>query len=126
MEAYQVFKHAHMGFAALTILSFSGRGILRFTRPELLAAKPLRILPHVIDTLLLASAIGMLMVAQLNPLEASWVMAKIVGLLCYIVLGTFALKRARTRQGRLLAFAAALLTLGYIVAVAFTKQVWLF
>lgn len=126
MEAYQVFKHAHMGFAALTALSFSGRGILRFTRPALLTARPLRILPHVVDTLLLVSAIGMLTVAGLNPLEAPWVMAKIAGLLCYIVLGTFALKRARTPQRRILAFAAALLVLAYIVAVAFTKQVWPF
>lgn len=124
MDAYQLLKHAHMGFAGLTILSFTGRGVLLFTRPALLKAKPLRILPHVIDTLLLACAIGMLVVAELNPLQVPWIMAKIVALLFYIAFGTITFKRARTTGGKLAAFAGSLLVLAYIVAVAFTKQVW--
>ena len=76
------------------------------------------------DTLLLAAAIGMLAVARINPLDSSWLTAKIVALLVYIGLGTIAIKRGHTRSGRLLAWLLALATLAYIVAVAFTKQAW--
>ena len=46
------------------------------------------------------------------------------GLVGYIVLGTVALKRGRTRAMRIAAFVAALVVFGYIVAVAVTKSPW--
>jgi uncharacterized membrane protein SirB2 len=45
-------------------------------------------------------------------------------LLLYIVLGTVALKRGRTKRIRILAFGGALLTLSYLVAVALTRSAW--
>ncbi|MGQ9861416.1 MAG: SirB2 family protein, partial [Thiobacillaceae bacterium] len=79
--------------------------------------------PHVNDTLLLAAAIGLLLVADLSPLDQPWIMAKIIGLIAYIGLGTVALKRGRTKAIRVMAFVAALGVFAYIVAVAVTKQV---
>ena len=124
MPSYQLLKHAHIGCAALTILLFLLRGALRWARPALLATRPLRIAPHLIDTLLLACAIGLLTLGRINPLTTPWVLAKIFGVLLYIMLGSIALKRGQSPAARLSAFAGALAVLGYIVAVAFSKQVW--
>jgi uncharacterized membrane protein SirB2 len=81
-----------------------------------------RVLPHVNDSLLLFAAVGMAWIAHLSPLHHAWLMAKLVGLLAYIVLGSIALRRGRTRGIRALAFAGALGALGYIVAVALARS----
>jgi len=126
MPDYLMLKHAHAGFAYLTVLSFAARGLMMAAKPAWLVAKPVRIAPHLIDTLLLACAIALLVVGQLNPLHIPWLQAKIVALLVYIGLGTVALKRGKTPAVRWGAFFAALATVLYIVAVAKTKLVWPF
>jgi uncharacterized membrane protein SirB2 len=88
-----------------------------------LNARWARIVPHINDTLLLTAAIAMLLVAGLNPLDQPWLLAKILGLLAYIGLGTLALKRGKTKPIRVKALIAALGVFGYIIAVAITKQV---
>lgn len=93
-------------------------------RPDALRASWARITPHVVDTVLLVAAIGMLVTGRINPLDAPWLLAKIGALLVYIGLGTVALKRGRTRGVRLGAWLGALAVLLYIVSVALTKQVW--
>lgn len=80
-----------------------------------------RVLPHIIDTLLLGSAIAMLVIWQTGPQQLPWLIAKIAGLLLYIGLGMVALRFGRTRRVRLVAYSMALLTAGYIIAVAYTK-----
>ena len=56
------------------------------------------------------------------PFSAGWVTAKVIGLLAYILLGTVALKRGRTRGVRIAAFAAAILVYAWIVSVALSKN----
>ncbi|MCJ7799324.1 MAG: SirB2 family protein, partial [Polaromonas sp.] len=48
--------------------------------------------------------------------------AKVLALVAYIVLGTVALKRGRTKGVRTLALVAALAVFAYIVSVALTRQ----
>ena len=88
----------------------------------LLAAKPVRIIPHIVDTVLLASAIWLAWSLGLGPFSHGWILAKITGLVAYIVLGTIALRRGRTRGVRTAAFVAALAVAGYIVTVAVTRN----
>ena len=126
MLNYLFLKHAHAGFAYLTVTLFALRGLMMLYRPAWLNHKAIRILPHVIDTLLLTCAIGMLVIAELNPFIVPWLLAKIIALLLYIVLGTIALKRGKTRRSRTVALVLALLTAIYIIAVAKTKLVWPF
>jgi len=87
-----------------------------------LSAKLLRILPHGVDTVLLASAIWLAWGLGQGPLGHGWILAKIVGLIAYIALGTIALRRGRTKRVRTAAFVAALATAGYIVSVAVTRD----
>ncbi len=74
------------------------------------------------DTLLLVAGISLAIMSQQYPLTHDWLTAKLVGLIFYIVAGTLALKRARSKPLRiffgLLAFAA----LGYILSVALTRN----
>ena len=83
-----------------------------------------RILPHIIDTFFLASAVWLAVSIRQYPFTDAWLTAKIFGLVVYIVLGSFALKRATTMQGRIMAFSGALLVYAWIVSVARLKTVW--
>lgn len=123
---YFVLKHIHSTTALATIALFLLRGTWMLGWPHMLTRRWVRIVPHVVDTVLLASAIGMLVVISLNPFTQGWLVVKILGLILYIVLGTIALKRGRTRAIRLGAFVAALAVFFYVYAVAFTKQPWPF
>jgi len=83
-----------------------------------------RILPHVIDTGLLLSALAMLYVLKLNPFAVAWLSAKIAALFAYILLGAMALKYAPGRRSQLIAFVLAISSYGYMLAVAITKSPW--
>jgi len=124
MTPYLITKHAHMGMAYLTITLFILRGGLMLAdKQSILAKKPLRILPHVIDTLLLTLGVTLVILGGWPILQTPWLLAKLTGLLAYIALGTIALKRGRTKQIRSIALLAALLVVGYMVLVAKTKLV---
>lgn len=79
-------------------------------------------LPHVVDSLLLASALGLAGWSHQYPGQLPWLTAKVAALLVYIVLGSVALKYGRSRGIRAAAFAMALVTFGYIVTVAVTRN----
>ena len=115
-------KMAHVSSALLSISGFALRGYWMLTDNPLLQRRLTRVLPHIVDTLLLGSAIAMLFVWQADPLQLPWLIAKIVGLLLYIGLGMVALRFGKTRRQRAIAFALALLTAAYILSVAYSKS----
>ena len=115
-------KMAHVSSALLSISGFALRGYWMLTDNPLLQRRLTRVLPHIVDTLLLGSAIGMLLVWQADPLQLPWLMAKIVGLLLYIGLGMVALRFGRTRRVRVTAYLLALLSAVYILSVAYSKS----
>lgn len=121
MNTYMLFKTIHMACAVLTLLGFSIRGYWMLTESDLLQKKAVRILPHIIDTLLLLSAIMLVIITGLYPFVVGWVTLKLILLVVYIVLGTFALKRGKTKQSRTLFFVAALITVLAIFAIAGIK-----
>jgi len=88
----------------------------------LLRVRWVRVLPHVVDTGLLASAVAMAIMIRQYPLVAGWLTAKVLALFCYIGLGMIALRFGRTRGERLLAWLAAQAVFFYIIAVAVTRQ----
>ena len=120
---YTLLRTVHIASVHLTLTLFLLRGFWMLTNSSLLHVRWVRIVPHVNDTLLLLAAISMLFVADINPLNQPWILAKIIGLLAYIGLGTIALKRGKTKTIRVMAMIAALGVFGYIMAVAMTKQV---
>ena len=115
---YSLLKHLHLTTIALSLALFLLRGAWMMAASPMLRARWVRIVPHIIDTLLLASGIGLAVLIQQYPLVHGWLTAKLFALILYIVLGTVALKRGKTRAQRIVAWVAALLVFGYIVAVA--------
>lgn len=126
MISYIAVKHIHLTCAALSISLFLLRGVLMLRHSAALQQRWLKITPHVVDTLLLASALTMVAWSAQYPFVQSWLTAKVLALLAYIVLGMIALKRGKTASIKLMAFIAALLVFAYIVAVAITRQALVF
>ena len=119
---YFAIKHLHVTCVVLSATGFLLRGLWMITGNPLLQHRLTRVLPHVVDSVLLLSAITLAVMIQQYPFAAGWVTAKVAGLLAYILLGTVALKRGRTMRIRVAAFVAALLVYAWIVSVALTKN----
>ena len=111
-------KHIHVTAAGLSIAGFVLRGFWAWRAPRLLAAKPVKIVPHVIDTVLLLAAIGLLLAYGWNPLAFGWLSAKIGLLLAYIALGLLALKPRHGPAVRVPAFLAAVAVFAWMVVIA--------
>lgn len=124
---YEILKMVHVSFAILSISGFTLRGYWMLRASPLLASLPVRVLPHVIDTLFLLSGIWLVVLLDLPVLRLPWLIAKILLLVVYILLGTIALKRGKTRQTRVVAFLLALLTFSWIAGIATSKSLagWL-
>ena len=123
---YSALKHVHIACVLLSGSLFLLRGTWMLIAPARLQARWVRIAPHIVDTLLLASAIGLVLWSGQYPFVQAWLGAKVLALLVYIGLGSIALKRGKTRKVRLHAFIAALAVFAYIGAVAISKQVFVF
>ncbi len=122
---YLALKHFHMTCAGVSLFLFLLRGAWMFSGSARLKSKFARIVPHVVDTLLLASAVALMVVTRQYPLQQAWLTAKLIGLVIYILLGTVALKRGRTPAVRGVAFVAAVAVFLWIVATARAHSPWL-
>jgi len=116
---YEALKHLHVTCVALSLAGFVMRGFRQMTDSPRAWPRLAGVLPHAIDTVLLASALAMVSYYDATPV---WVWAKVAGLFCYIGLGMVALKYGRSRRVRIGAFSAALATAVWIVSVAITKS----
>ena len=121
-EVYLAVRALHIGCAVLSIAGFAARGALMLMESPILHKRFVRVAPHVVDTLLLASAAWLAWFLGQVPFVHGWITAKVLALVLYIVLGMFALRRGRTKAQRAAAFAAALASAAYIVAVALTRD----
>lgn len=106
----------------LTILlsgaGFLLRGFWMMTDSEKLQARWVKIFPHINDTILLVSGITLVVLSGFYPWQQPWLMAKIIALLVYIVLGTIALKRGKTKNQKIIAWFLAIIVFVYMVLVA--------
>ena len=118
---YTWIKVTHVGTATLSFGLMVLRGWWMWRTPQRLRAGWVRVVPHVIDTLLLVSAITLSILSSQYPLVDDWLTAKVLLLLLYIGLGTVALKRGHTLRTRLVCWLLALLTLAVIAGTAVTR-----
>lgn len=109
---YTALKHSHAGLAYLTIMLFVIRFLLFSVSPKWRANKILKIVPHIIDTLLLVFAL-MMVFSSTFSLGHGWLAAKTIGLIVYIGFGVVAIRKANNA-----AFAGALITYAYVFGVA--------
>jgi uncharacterized membrane protein SirB2 len=118
VEYYLFLRQAHIGFVIASVTLFVIRGCLVLAGSARGNAGVLRYASYGIDTLLLTAALMLTTVIHQYPFTTGWLTMKVVLLVVYVVLGSIALKRGRTRRARALAFAAALLTVAFLYSVA--------
>ncbi|MEM6512005.1 MAG: SirB2 family protein [Pseudomonadota bacterium] len=118
---YLTLKHLHITLAVITAGGFMLRTWWSVSGAPLHEHRLVRVLPHFIDTLLLCSGIGMLVLASMSLTQHTWLLWKLVGLLVYIVAGSVAIRYGRTPRIRLIAAIIAVTVFVYIVGVALNK-----
>lgn len=114
-------KLIHVSCVVLTFTLFLVRGVWMITGSARLQQRWVKVVPHVVDTLLLGSAIVLTMQIHQYPFVQDWLTTKVFGLLAYIGLGMVALRYGKTRRVRIGAWLAALAVFIYIVSVASTR-----
>jgi uncharacterized membrane protein SirB2 len=119
---YASLKLVHQLAMVISLAGFVIRGAAMLRDAPWLQGRIARTLPHIIDTVLLASALALVWMLDVSIVRTPWIVAKLTGLVVYIVLGTIALKRGRTKPVRAAAGLAAIAVFGYIVSVAITKD----
>ena len=123
MEYYSVIKDVHVITATLSLLGFLLRGLWMIKESPLLNSKPVKIFPHINDTLLLGAAIYLSIMSRLYPFAEGWLGAKVILLIGYIVAGTFALKRGKTKKVRVIYFIIAVFCISLIFMMALYRPI---
>ncbi len=118
-EFYPLIKHIHMGAVLASGGFFLLRGLWMMQESSLLATKFAKVVPHLVDTVLLLSAIALVVILGGLP---AWVQVKIVALFVYIFLGMLAFRIAKGYGAKVLSFFLALTVFAFIFSVAVTKH----
>lgn len=118
MEHYFVIKHLHMTAAALSITLFVIRAWWSVQESPQLNARWVKVLPHIIDTALLGLGVTLIVLLSVWPWQLPWLGAKLLALIAYIGIGTFAIKRGKTPQTRAIAALVAIALFVYMVGAA--------
>lgn len=116
--SYLILKTLHVSCAVISYTLFLLRGIWLMNDSNIMRQRWIRIAPHIVDTLLLSSAIALALTLHQYPFVDAWLSAKVTAMLLYIGLGSIALKQAKGKTVRILAWLAAQAVFIYIVLVA--------
>lgn len=118
IEYYAEIKQVHVYAVLASGALFLLRGLAVQLGGRWALAAPLRYLSYTIDTVLLTAALMLTTILRQYPFVHSWLTAKVVLLVVYIVLGSFALKRARSKAARAICWLAALAVYATIYRIA--------
>lgn len=110
--------HIHALAVLLSLTGFVLRGIWMLRDSPRLKARWVKITPHVIDTILLLSALGAAwLLFWRQGAYPTFINIKIVGLIGYIALGLFALKLGKTKAIRASAWVLAIILFLYVATI---------
>ncbi len=121
---YDSLKYLHVIAVALSGTLFFIRGIWMLADSPWLNRLWVRVVPHVIDTILLLSAVALMLILQQYPFVHAWLTAKVMALLLYIGVGMIAIRHGKKKSVRAVAWITALLLFAYIVIVAWRHDPW--
>jgi uncharacterized membrane protein SirB2 len=119
---YGTLKIIHQTAVTLSFAGFFARGAGMLRDAGWVKHRLAKTLPHIVDTVLIVSALWLAWILRLTPSNAPWIGAKIAGLFLYIAIGMVALRFGRTKPLRATAWVLAMLTFAWIVSVALTKN----
>ena len=119
---YAALKILHVTTVTVSLTLFLLRAGLQFGGVAWRRSAVLRILPHVVDTVLLAAAVGLCITIRQYPFVDGWLTAKVLALVVYIAVGRIALAEATSPGRRMAAFAVSVLAVAYILSVALSHS----
>ena len=119
---YLTLKTIHQTAVLLSVSGFFARGLAGLLGANWVRSRLAKTLPHLVDSVLLLSALLLAWTLRLSPGAAPWLMAKIAGLLLYIALGVLALRPGLALPLRCSAWLAALICYAWIASVALSKN----
>lgn len=118
IEYYPQIKLVHVYAVFASGGLFLLRGLALNLGGQWAMAAPLRYLSYTIDTVLLTAALMLATVLHQFPFIHGWLTVKVLLLVVYIGLGSFALKRGRSARLRWACWLAAAIVYGFIISVA--------
>jgi len=95
---YLALKHLHITCVVLSGLGFLLRGFWMLQESPRLQGRLPRVAPHVVDTLLLGSALALAFLSGQYPFVQGWLTAKVLALLAYIGCGSVASSGGAARR----------------------------
>jgi len=119
----EIVKTVHISSAYIAGLGFLVRGVLVVLQSAVLKQRPLKILPHIVDTFLLVSGLVLMVTWAMWPSSNMWLFAKLMALILYILFGLLMLRMGSNTGKRWLGLLGGLLSYLYIVGVAHSKSV---
>lgn len=120
---YETLKWLHVGLVTLSVTGFVLRWTASMHEAHWMRARWAHIMPHVLDTLLLASGITLALHWDTSVWQG-WLGAKMLALLAYIAFGAAAMTPSRSRPGKIIAFMFAVAAVAWIVSAAVVKSAW--
>lgn len=122
IELYPQIKTIHVATALTSGTLFALRGTAVQFGMAWAMSSGLRYLSYSIDSVLLITALWLVIFLPGEIFANGWLAMKLVLLVAYILFGTLALKRGRTKRIRLVCFAVALLIFASLYAIARTHD----
>jgi uncharacterized membrane protein SirB2 len=122
VEFYPQIKFVHVAAVLASGALFLLRGLAMQLGATWYMAAPLRYISYTVDTVLLTAALMLSSIIRHYPFMHGWLTVKVMLLIVYVVLGSFALKRGRTRRTRTAYWIAAIGVYLMIISVARTHD----
>lgn len=122
IELYPGIKLMHVVCVVISGAVFTVRGGLMLGRSRLTNHSLLKYPSYVNDSILLTTGLLLMQITHQYPGPQAWLSVKLSLLLLYIVLGIFALRRARTYRGRAACLVCALAVYLFMVSIARTHH----
>lgn len=119
---YSLIKIIHVSTVGFTGVYFVIRGLSQFNHYQWFRKRWARRVSQYNDTVLLFSGSGMALMIGQYPFVNSWLTAKLLLLIVYIILGMLAFYWLHSQRQKMIAWLAALMVYGYIVGVAVNKN----
>jgi uncharacterized membrane protein SirB2 len=115
---YSLIKALHISAALSSFVFFLLRATWSLRGAPMMQRRWVRVMPHVLDTCLLALGVSLMVMLSAWPQQTPWLAAKLSALLLYIVLGSVAIKRGRSPAQKAAFTAMATLVFLYMLSVA--------
>jgi uncharacterized membrane protein SirB2 len=122
MEFYAEIRYVHISAVLASGGLFFLRGLALFAGASWALAQPVRYLSYTIDTVLLTAGVILVTIVHQYPLVHAWITVKLMLLVVYVILGTFAFWRGRTKMVRLVCWLSALAVYATMFSIARTHD----